>query len=180
MTTESDNALPDLFVDDCQLLTPQASSQKIGGVLIPGFTDDVTDGKPDAGSYEFGGSQADWKAGSAVLPVLPDIAGTENGGSAMPAEFRLLPNSPNPFTESTTLLFDLPMEADVRLEIFNVLGERIRTWMESRSTGGSFRTVWDGRNDAGLPSPSGVFILRLTARTASRSWAGCQKLVLVR
>jgi len=180
MTTESDNALPDLFVDDCQLLTPQASSQKIGGVLIPGFTDDVTDGKPDAGAYEFGGSQADWKAGSTVFPVPPDIAETENGGSAMPAEFRLLPNSPNPFHQSTTLRCNLPLGADVRLEIFNVLGERIRTWMESRSTGGSFRTVWDGRNDAGLPSPSGVFILRLTAWTASQSWTGNQKLVLVR
>jgi hypothetical protein len=179
MTTESDNALPDLFVDDCQLLAPAASAQKIGGVPISGITDDVTDGKPDAGAYEFGGAQADWKAGSTVLPADQDISETESG-QPRPEQFRLKPVSPNPFHSTTSIEFDLPEEAEIRLELFNVLGRRIRILLSGRSSAGIRRIQWDGRSDADLLMPSGLYILRLTAGTGSQSWSGNQKLVRVR
>jgi hypothetical protein len=107
MTTDADKALSDLFVDDCQLLAPPALTPKVGGVLIPGITDDVLDGKPDAGAYEFGGAQADWKVGSSVLVVDPDISEMESG-QPRPDQFRLRPVSPNPFHSTTSIEFDLP------------------------------------------------------------------------
>ncbi len=179
MTTESDNALPDLFVDDCRLLTPAAPTPKIGGVLIPGITDDVMDGKPDAGAYEFGGAQAEWKAGSSVPALDPDISETEDG-QPRPGQFHLKPVSPNPFHSTTSIEFDLAEEAEIRLELFNVLGKRVRVLLIGRYPAGIRRIQWDGLNDAGLLMPSGLYILRLTAGTGSRPWSGNQKLVRVR
>jgi len=179
MTTESDAVLPDLFVDDCQLLAPQAVMPKIGGVLIPGITDDVLDGKPDAGAYEFGGAQADWKAGTSVLPVLPEISNMEDD-RPRPGQFRLRPVSPNPFHSTTWIEFDLPEEAEIRLDLFNVLGRKIRILFSGRASAGIRRIQWDGLNEEGLPVSSGLYILRLAVETGARAWTGNQKLVRIR
>jgi len=75
MTTSEDSDLNDLYIDDCVLITPALSdtAKPRGSILIPGITDDAVDGKPDAGAYEYGGTNANWKAGSSLLPNTPDL-----------------------------------------------------------------------------------------------------------
>lgn len=74
-----------------------------------------------------------------------------------------LRNYPNPFNPETTIEFYLPHHAEVRLKIFNVLGQRIRTLFTGRRDAGVYRLKWNGRDEAGNEVASGVYIYRLQA-----------------
>ena len=80
-----------------------------------------------------------------------------------PAEFSLGENYPNPFNPATTITFSVPAQASVSLEIFNVLGEKVRTLAENKVyEGGVQSEMWDGKSDQGMLVPSGTYFSRLT------------------
>ena len=81
----------------------------------------------------------------------------------LPTEYALNGNYPNPFNPTTTISFDLPEAADVRLEVFDMMGRRIATLVNSELSAGSYETVWNARNDAGGQVASGVYLYRLQA-----------------
>ncbi len=78
-------------------------------------------------------------------------------------DFRLAPNFPNPFNPSTTLQYELPEDSEVRLEVYNMLGQRVRTLTGGFHTAGQYRILWDGRNDHDAAVASGVYLVRLQA-----------------
>lgn len=85
-------------------------------------------------------------------------------GEVVPTEFTLSQNYPNPFNPSTTIKFGLPKEAPVTLEIYNVLGVKVRTLIAGETMSASFHTlVWDGKDDGGVAVPSGVYLYRVHA-----------------
>ena len=86
-----------------------------------------------------------------------------NGNVAMPEDFALLPNYPNPFNPSTTITYRLGRTAEVELVIFNPLGQQIRILQQQRQPAGIYRIVWDGRDDSGTVQASGVYYYRLKA-----------------
>lgn len=75
---------------------------------------------------------------------------------------RLLGNYPNPSNPSTTIRYQLGEGGDVRLEVFNMLGQRVRTLVDQFNGAGVHEAVWDGRNDAGSSMASGLYVYRLT------------------
>jgi hypothetical protein len=77
------------------------------------------------------------------------------------AEAGLDPAFPNPFVHSTTLPFRVGRAGAVRLEVFTLLGQRVRTLVDAAMTPGVYTVSWDGRNDGGLPAASGVYVGRL-------------------
>ena len=92
------------------------------------------------------------------------ITGVEKDPYGIPTEFALGQNYPNPFNPSTTIRFDLPKEAPVTMEIYNVLGVRVRTLLAGEAvTAGHHTMVWDGRDDNGSVAPSGVYLYRINA-----------------
>jgi hypothetical protein len=78
-----------------------------------------------------------------------------------PDRFELSQNYPNPFNSSTRFGFDLPQSSHVRLEIYNQLGQKVRTLAEGYLPAGTYRMDWDGANDAGVSVVSGLYICRL-------------------
>jgi enediyne biosynthesis protein E4 len=82
---------------------------------------------------------------------------------AVPRAMALHPNVPNPFNPETSIRFDLPAAAAVRLELFDVLGQRVRRLVSEGMPAGSHRVQWDGRDDAGIAVGSGVYFYRLRA-----------------
>jgi hypothetical protein len=98
--------------------------------------------------------------------IDPETALTAAG---LPKAFALAPNHPNPFNPSTTIRFDIPAtgagngEISVRLSIYDIRGRRVRTLLEADRPPGRHRAHWDGRDDAGAPAASGVYIYRLEA-----------------
>ena len=80
---------------------------------------------------------------------------------ASPKEFALHPNFPNPFNPQTTIRFDVPREAHVRLRIFDVRGRVVATLVDQPLLAGFHREIWDGRVDEGGRAASGVYFYRL-------------------
>ncbi len=81
----------------------------------------------------------------------------------VPESYKLFQNYPNPFNPSTTISYALTRMANVRLEVFNLLGQRVRTLVNGQVAPGVHRVVWDGRDDLGRELASGVYIYRLKA-----------------
>jgi aminopeptidase N len=83
--------------------------------------------------------------------------------SQLPAQFALLQNYPNPFNPSTTIPFDLPKTSVVRLEVFNTLGQLVRTILDNTSVGaGHHAAQFQAISSDGTALPSGVYYCRLT------------------
>ena len=85
------------------------------------------------------------------------------GGPALPQGFALGQNYPNPFNPSTIIPYQLPTAAPVRLEVFNVLGQRVATLVDAERPAGFHAAVWDATNAAGQAVAAGVYMYRLTA-----------------
>lgn len=87
----------------------------------------------------------------------------DNMPSEAPRRFRLYQNYPNPFNPTTTISWQLALGSEVELTIYNLLGQKIRTLVNSRKSAGTYQVQWDGRNSAGHQVVSGVYVYRLNA-----------------
>jgi hypothetical protein len=81
----------------------------------------------------------------------------------VPATCSLRQNYPNPFNSSTTVEFDLPEPGYVRLDIYNVRGQLVRTVVDAGMDAGRHKTVWNGENSVGQPVASGLYLCRMQA-----------------
>lgn len=95
---------------------------------------------------------------------------------AVPREFSLSQNYPNPFNPETSISFTLPSEMKVELDIYNAVGQKIRTLVNSTVSSGSHVAIWDGRNDIGQKVSTGVYFYRIKAGDFSRT----MKMVMVK
>jgi hypothetical protein len=77
--------------------------------------------------------------------------------------FQLMQNYPNPFNPVTHISFSLAQNVKVKLEIFNVLGQKIRTVINKKLLAGQHTVIWDGKNELGNQMASGIYFYRLQA-----------------
>jgi flagellar hook assembly protein FlgD len=80
-------------------------------------------------------------------------------------------NYPNPFNPSTIIHFELPKVSTITLDVFNILGQKVRTLIDRQLPAGIYNVTFDGRGDDRKPLASGVYLYRLTAENYSRSRA---------
>ncbi len=83
--------------------------------------------------------------------------------NTLPLHFNLQQNYPNPFNPNTTIGYSLAQPGLVRLEIYNALGQRVRTLVNTRQSAGYYQVRWDGRNEKGQLVNSGLYLYRLQA-----------------
>jgi flagellar hook assembly protein FlgD len=81
--------------------------------------------------------------------------------SLLPQKFELGQNTPNPFNPNTVIVFAVPRPAEVRIEVFNVLGQKVKTLSNEFSKAGYKRVEWDGTDDSGSSVASGVYLYRM-------------------
>jgi hypothetical protein len=84
------------------------------------------------------------------------LFGTDELG--VPLLFGLTQNYPNPFYGATNIGFELPVPVEVRLTVYNTLGERVATICDARFDKGTYAITWDASQQ-----PSGVYFYRLQA-----------------
>lgn len=92
--------------------------------------------------------------------LLPST-GLEDEKLPLPRSFSLQQNYPNPFNPSTTISFSLSKRSLMRLEVFNISGQRVRVLVDSEHPAGSHRITWDGKDFSGKLLPSGVYLYKL-------------------
>jgi FlgD Ig-like domain len=95
---------------------------------------------------------------NAGMPIVNSI---ENVNNQLPDRLSLKQNYPNPFNPNTFIEFSLPETGNVKLTIYNILGQKITTLVNKNVSAGNYRSEWNGRNSAGYTVPSGVYIYRL-------------------
>lgn len=93
-----------------------------------------------------------------------------------PSELTLYPNFPNPFNPATTIRYQLREAGKVKIVLFNLLGEEVRNLFDGWQTAGKHALSWDGRNQHGLNSSSGVYVCRIDSGNRSVT----RKLLLLR
>ncbi len=101
------------------------------------------------------------------------VTSVEKQPGAVASSFALQQNYPNPFlsgaksrsTENpeTTIRFELPRQAEVKLRIFNLLGEEVAILVQQKMSAGTHSLIWNGRNAVGELVGSGIYLLRLEA-----------------
>jgi hypothetical protein len=80
----------------------------------------------------------------------------------VPSHYVLDQNYPNPFNPTTMISFGLPSQTSVTLEVYNILGMKVRTLIAGqRMNAAKYSVEWDGKDNSGMTVPSGVYLYRL-------------------
>ena len=99
-----------------------------------------------------------------------------DGGLAVPDVFALHDNYPNPFNPVTNITYDIPEVSDVKIEVFNLAGQRVNTLVNKQHEPGRYRIVWNATNDYGQQLASGMYIYRISAG----DFVSVKKLILMK
>ena len=86
------------------------------------------------------------------------------GEAGFPEVFALHENYPNPFNPSTTLSFDLPKISNVNITIYNMLGQKVKTFSMQNTSAGYHSVRWNGTNDLGERVSTGIYLYQLHTR----------------
>jgi hypothetical protein len=89
--------------------------------------------------------------------------------ASIPVNFSLKQNYPNPFNANTQIAFDLLNKGQVTLDIFNVAGQKIKTLVNGSLNPGHHTLLWDGTNENGQKTASGVYFYKLQADNHSKT-----------
>ena len=87
----------------------------------------------------------------------------------MPTDFQLNQNYPNPFNPSTTIPYTLEKSGYVNLSVYNIMGQKVRTLIDSYQAAGSHGVTWNGFDDAGKNVGAGVYIYQFKSKNYSES-----------
>ena len=90
------------------------------------------------------------------------LMGIEGESNVSLNKYQLFQNYPNPFNSQTSIEYYLPQSGQVKIEIYNVLGQKIKTFINYSQKSGIHQVIWDGRNENNIAVSSGVYIYNLT------------------
>ena len=114
------------------------------------------------------------------LPVIHALVINDAGHiTFVPAQlssFALEQNYPNPFNPETIIRYQLDRTAEVKLEIYNIVGEKVTTLVDKKLSSGAHFVTWHGSDALGRPVASGVYIYRLQ----TDSFVESKKMLLLR
>jgi hypothetical protein len=94
---------------------------------------------------------------------LTMISAVDGPSSPNPQTYSLSPNYPNPFNPETEIVYSLPANKprySLRISIYDLQGRLVKILLDGARTAGDHRIRWNGTDVSGLPSPSGVYVLR--------------------
>jgi hypothetical protein len=111
-----------------------------------------------------------------AIVIFEKSTWVEEEPQSAPRDFCLFQSFPNPFNDQTVIEYQLPKTVEVSLEIYNILGQRVRTLVEKEEQNGSVKVIWNGEDDSGRNLGSGIYFCRLKAGNLEQT----QKMVLLK
>ncbi len=167
------------------------SIDDVDGVLGCDFTFDLGEGAPEvtvAGTHvayrqegsilDVGLALPDQESGVLLriegvdltsMPTIESVSLNEGGIpaiAAIPVEFALAQNAPNPFNPTTSIRFGIAEAGPVQLSIYNANGQVVRVLVDGAMETGMHEVTWDGLDAAGRNVASGIYVYRLTSGTS--------------
>lgn len=113
------------------------------------------------------------------ISVEPAYTTATAGAGVYPLRFALRQNYPNPFNGSTRILYDIPdgeKRVKALLQVYNMLGQKVRTLVSREHDPGTYPVDWDGTDDEGRHVATGVYVYRLMTKDLSTA----RKLIYVK
>jgi len=95
-------------------------------------------------------------------------------------KFTLHQNFPNPFNPFTTIQYQLSHSSNVRLEIYNIGGERVRTLVNGYQSAKLYTVLWDGHDENDQMVASGIYFYRLSASNGTERRIVSKKMILTK
>ena len=90
--------------------------------------------------------------------IIISPSGTEEENNILPSDLYLSQNYPNPFNATTMISYQLPMNSDVGLEVFDIQGEKVETLVNEKQNAGSYQVLWNASQYS-----TGVYFYRIDA-----------------
>jgi hypothetical protein len=141
---------------------------------------DLTVGSTGGGASPASLVKADREAFYARFGKTPPMPPAMNGktGKAMelPNTYGLFQNYPNPFNPETKIRYQIPDAGNVRLIIYNTVGQAVKRLVDKEQAPGYYRVVWDGKDENGLSLGSGMYLVILR----SGEFSTIRKVLLMR
>ena len=131
-----------------QYVTIENTVDPIGGPILLGLDDGTTEFTPA------------FKSG---LITFGNPTGIDDDETTKPVAFGLKQNYPNPFNPETTIDFSLDKPAEIRLEVFNLLGQRVDQLAAGFYQTGTYSVIWSARGSDGSELPSGIYFYTLSS-----------------
>ena len=100
------------------------------------------------------------------VPALdsdPSATAVSVAAEPAPREFALDRSSPNPFNGSARLSFDVPVREVIQIDLYDILGQHLRTLVSAEHDPGRYATFWDGRDGDGRSVGTGLYLYRMRA-----------------
>ena len=94
----------------------------------------------------------------------------------LPTSFEVYQNYPNPFNPTTTIEYNLPTEGNVKLEVYNTLGQLVNVLIEGNQSAGRQRVTWNGKDSFGSSVSSGLYFYRFK----TNSFSQVKKMILMK
>ncbi|MBU2492132.1 MAG: T9SS type A sorting domain-containing protein [Bacteroidetes bacterium] len=101
----------------------------------------------------------------------------------IPEEFQLIGNYPNPFNPTTIINYSVPLNSNVKISIYDIMGREIKTFEMSSQSSGYHNVEWNGTNESGLKVSSGTYIYRMEAVSLegkTESFVQSKKMILLK
>ncbi|MCP4633372.1 MAG: T9SS type A sorting domain-containing protein, partial [candidate division Zixibacteria bacterium] len=80
----------------------------------------------------------------------------------LPADYALGQNYPNPFNPSTRIDYSVPVNSNINIEVFNIIGQKVKTLVDGNAVAGNHSVTWNGTSENGSKVSSGVYFYRLS------------------
>jgi hypothetical protein len=113
--------------------------------------------------------------GSVDVKFPTDVLEIVDDGK-LPVDYGLRQNYPNPFNPTTTIEFALPRAGSVHLDVYNILGQNVKSLVNQRLPAGTHQMTFNGRSDSGSPLASGIYFYRLVTDDYTES----RKMMLIK
>ena len=121
-------------------------------------------------AFDDGGNVSDYSEAVDMTVLWTDL------GIAVPDEYAIHQNYPNPFNPVTTLRYDLPEQAFVNIQIYDMLGRKVRTIVNEQQNPGYKSVLWNAKDDYGTAVSAGLYIYQVQAG----SFIQTKKMILVK
>lgn len=109
-----------------------------------------------------------YEDGNFMIRAIIDSNWLDAEKEEMPAVRELTAmNYPNPFNPETTIVFNMPQSGEVKVSVYNTRGQLVQTLVNERLNAGSHEILWDGKDQSGAISSSGVYFYRIETEEQS-------------
>lgn len=153
---------------------------RIANFIAPGYPLGMNNTDLAPHNKQFTLNMLHWLDGT--IPVKADLApgglitsGARAGGmramagKLVPETYALHQNSPNPFNPETEILYAVPEQVSVRIDVYNSLGQQVRTLVKGQHSPGTYAVKWNGLDQDGHQVTTGVYLYKMNAGTFSGS-----------